>query len=90
MNRVETLVKDIRINDKHYCPSIYLTAYGNWCVSYCNVSDLKDYLCSVCVEPDNKPRNIEDTIGYLNEYIGNARTLNDAIDMINKYISKYV
>ncbi len=88
MNLIESLVKNIEYNGKIYTPRLYLTAWDNWCVSYRNPVDIKDYICSVCVEPDNEPRNIEDTIGYLNEYIGNARTLDDAVIMINNYIKK--
>lgn len=88
MNKIENLVKSVVVNNKHYAPQIYLTAWNKWCISYRNVSNLHDYLCSVCVEPENQPRNIEDTIGYLNEYIGNTRNIDDAVDMITNYINK--
>lgn len=86
MNKIELLQKDIKINDKWYEPHIYLTAWNNWCVSYRNINNHKDYLCSVCVEPEKEPIKIEDTIGCLNEYIGNAKTFDDAIDMITNYL----
>jgi hypothetical protein len=86
MNKIESLIKSVKVNDNYYAPQIYLTAWDNWCISYCNVNNTHDYLCSVCVEPKNQPRNIEDTIGSLNEYIGNARNIDDAVDMITNYI----
>lgn len=91
MNKIETLKKNVFLNNKLYCPKVYLTAWDKWCISYINVVDNFDKLCSVCVEPENEPRKIEDTINYgLNSYIGNARTLDDAVDMIKKYINKHV
>lgn len=89
MNKIESLPKEIRLNGTMYSPHVYITAFGSWCISYRNFANTSDYLCSVCVEPDNEPRKIEDTIGYLNEYIGNARTLDDAIDMIGEYVKRY-
>lgn len=89
MNKVETLIKEVELNDKTYAPRLYITAFGRWCVAYTNIFDKKDNLCSVCVEPENIPLRIEDTIDYaLNSYVGNARTLDDAIEMINGYIEK--
>ena len=90
MNKIETLKKNVWVDNQLYSPKVYLTAWDKWCISYVNVVNHSDKLCSVCVEPENEPIQIEDTIGYINEYIGNARTLDDAVDMINKYISKYV
>ena len=89
MNKIESLPKVINVNGECYQPRIYLTAWNNWCISYRNICDAKDHLCSVCVEPNNEPRKIEDTIGYLNEHIGNAKTLDDSIDMIAEYVKKY-
>ena len=86
MNKVELLPKNLKINDKWYQPRLYITAFGKWCIAYKNMGDLNDHLCSVCVEPENKPRKIEETIGYLNEGIGNARTLNAAANMLKKYV----
>ena len=90
MNKVETLLKDINVGGVLYMPQIYVTAFGRWCVSYCQALGKNESLCSVCVEPENAPRRIEDTIGCLNEYIGNAKTLDDAVDMINEYIKTLV
>ena len=88
-NEIEFLPKTIKIGDDWYQPRIYLTAWDKWCIAYKNIVKPSDYLCSVVVEPENEPVKIEDTVGYLNEYIGNARTFNDAIDMIIKYVKKY-
>ena len=88
MNKVETLVKQVELNGKTYAPRVYVTAFDNWCVAYTNIFDKKDDLCSVCVEPENEPTKIEDTVDcWLNEYIGNARTLDDAVEMIKEYIN---
>lgn len=87
MNKIEYLIKSVNVNGKCYVPHVYLTAWNNWCISYCNIGNFHDYLCSVCIEPKNQPRNIEDTID-LNEHIGNARNIDDAVDMITNYINK--
>ena len=89
VNEIEFLPKRIKIGDEWYQPRIYLTAWDKWCIAYKNMCNPADHLCSVVVEPENEPVKIEDTVGYLNEYIGNARTFNDAIDMIIKYVKKY-
>jgi hypothetical protein len=41
---------------------------------------------SVVVEPDRDPVSIEDTLGTMNEYIGNAPSFEEAITMILVYI----
>ena len=47
------------------------------------------YLFSVVIEPNNETVRIEDTIGnIINDYVGNAPTFNDAIDMIIDYAYK--
>lgn len=89
MNKVETLVKEITVLDKVYIPQVYLTGWGRWCVAYVNITNSRDKLCSVVVEPENEPVDIMDVpVDSLNAGIGNARTLDDAIDMIHKYIKK--
>lgn len=89
MNKVETLVKQITVLDKFYIPYVYLTGWGRWCVAYVNITDFHDKLCSVVVEPENEPVDIMDVpIDSMNAGIGNARTLDDAVDMIHKYIKK--
>ena len=88
MNKVETLVKEVELNGKTYLPKVFITAFGRWCVSYRNIFDREDCLCSVCVEPENEPTKIEDTIGCdINDGVGNARTIDDAIEMIKEYIN---
>ena len=72
-------------------PIIYPTAWGKWCIAY------KDFLpnenkkhkrvFSVVVEPDRDPVKIEDTLGTMNEYIGNAPSFEEAINMILVYIN---
>jgi len=88
MNKIELLPKDIKIGDKWYQPRIYLTAWGNWCIAYKDICNkTAHHLCSVCIEPNNEPLKIEDTIGCINEKVGNARTIDDAVDMIIDYIN---
>lgn len=83
--KMDKLKKVVTANDVAYYPNIYLNAWGNWTIAYISLS--RKYLCSVCVEPDNEPVTIEDTLNCsLNSGIGNARTFDDAIDMINNYI----
>lgn len=74
-------------------PVIYLTAWGKWCISYQDIleyddTNIKFNEFSVVIEPDNELVRIEDTIGSFNEYVGNAPTFNDAIDMIVDYAYK--
>lgn len=88
MNIIGTLVKNIRANDEIYSPCIYITAWDKWCIAYVNVLDKTDKLCSVCVEPENNPIEIENTIGTINDHVGNARSLDDATKMIKDYVEK--
>ena len=77
MNKVELLPKNLKINDKWYQPRLYITAFGKWCIAYKNMGDLNDHLCSVCVEPENEPRKIEDTIVssiFLGSFSGSTQT----------------
>ena len=90
MNKVETLVKEINFLDNIYIPQIYLTGWARWCVAYVNICNSLDKLCSVVVEPENEPIEIEDTLDYgLNASIGNARNIDDAIDMIMNYVKRF-
>lgn len=90
MNKVETLVKEINVFDNVYIPQIYLTSWGKWCVAYINITESRDKLCSVVIEPENEPIEIEDTLDWgLNASIGNARNIDDAIDMIMNYIKRF-
>ena len=87
MNKLETLAKEIAVIDKVYVPQVYLTAWRRWCIAYVNIIDPHDRLCSVVVESENEPIEIEESINYLmNAGVGNARNIDDAIDMINNYI----
>ena len=96
MNKIELLPKDIYVNDTLYQIHLWVTAFGKLCIGYKNIMsiisrnilDKNLYLFSVCVEPENEPISIENTIGYLNEYVGNARTLDDACDEIMNWIEK--
>lgn len=82
MNSIETLPISIERNGSIYTLDVYATAWFKLCVAYRNIILPADKYCSVVVEPDNyssKP-NIE------NEFIGNARSLDDAIEMMKEYI----
>lgn len=74
-------------------PTIYITAWDKWCIAYQEMlasddTNIKFKEFSVIIEPDRDPVRIEDTIGCMNEHIGNAPTFNEAIDMIVDYIDK--
>lgn len=80
-------------NRDTYCllePIIYPTAWGKWCIAYKELvfdkSKQPKKIFSVVVEPDRDPVRIEDTIGTMNEYIGNAPSFEEAITMILVYI----
>ena len=93
MNKIELLPKDIYVNDTLYQIRLWVTAFGKLCIGYKNIMsrnilDKNVHLFSVCVEPENEPISIENTIGYLNEYVGNARTLDDACDELMKWINQ--
>lgn len=88
-NEIEFLSKTIKIGDDWYQPRIYLTAWDKWCIAYKNIVKPSDYLCSVVVEPENEPVKIEDTVGYLNEYVGNTKTFGDAVTMLIEYLKRY-
>lgn len=85
MNTIEKLPKQIQIEQKIYEPRIYVTAWEKWCITY-HAEHEKAF--SVVVESDREPLNIEDTENSLNKNIGNARTLDDAVEMILNYIDK--
>ena len=89
MNKVELLPKDLKINGKWYQPRLYITAFGKWCIAYKNIVKPSDHLCSVVIEPENEPIKIEDTVGYLNEYVGNTKTFGDAVTMLIEYLKRY-
>ena len=90
MNKVELLPKDFYYKDDLYQLNLWITGFGRICIGYRNSLDVKHtVLVSVCVEPENDPHDIKEPgSGWLNEGIGNAKTLDDACDMLNKYIVK--
>ena len=71
-------------------PIIYPTAWSKWAISYKEVLSggrpLKKF--TVVIEPDRDPVRIEDTIGTMNAYIGNAPSFEDAVIMIVNYIKE--
>ena len=92
LNKLPQLIEN-RDNNHLLEPVIYLTAWGKWCIAYREFMGYdtskphKEF--SVVIEPNNEPVRIEDTIGsIINEYVGNAPTFNDAIDMIIDYAYK--
>ena len=86
MNSIETLPVSIERNGGSiYTLDVYVTAWFKLCVAYRNIVVPTDKYCSVVIEPDNyssKP-SIE------NESIGNARNLDDAVEMIKEYIENH-
>jgi len=91
MNIIETLPRTFTVNDVTYTLETHVTAWDKLCICYREMirktpTSIREILCSVCVEPENEPRTIESTIGYINEYIGNARTLDDAANMLKEYV----
>ena len=91
MNKVELLPKDFYYKDDLYQIAMWVTMFGKICIGYRNPLDVNHKsLCSVCVEPENDPCDIKEPgSGWLNEGIGNTKTLDDACDMLNKYIVKH-
>ena len=90
MNKVELLPKEFYYKDDLYQIAMWVTMFGRLCIGYRNPLDVNHKsLCSVCVEPENDQYDIKEPgSGWLNEGIGNAKTLDDACDMLNKYIVK--
>ena len=89
MNKIELLPKDIYYKDDLYQVAMWVTAFGRLCIGYRNSLDVKhESLFSVCVEPENHPRSISSTIGFLNEYIGNAVSVDDACEELLDWIEK--
>lgn len=95
MNIIETLPKTFVFNNIIYTLGLHVTAFNRLCICYREMFKrdnqiTTEILCSVCVEPENEPRRIEDTIGYFNEYIGNAKTLDNAVLMLKNYLEQYI
>ena len=88
MNKIEKLPKEFYYQGDLYTLAMWVTAWRHLCIGYRKALDRSGgSLFSVCVEPSNEPRSIEDTIGYINEYIGNAKTVDDACDELMKWIN---
>ena len=90
MNKIEMLPKTFEYGGVLYTLSMHVTVFDKLCLCYKEMLGNRAIVYSVCVEPDKNPVKIEDTIGCFNEYIGNARTLDDAADMLLEYINKYI
>lgn len=92
LNKLPQLIEN-KENNKLLEPIIYPTAWSKWCIAYkelvfdANARPNKKF--SVIIEPDKDPVRIEDTIGCMNEYIGNAPSFEEAITMVLDYINKY-
>ena len=90
MNKIELLPKDIYFENTLYQVAMWVTAFGRLCIGYRKSLDpTHESLFSVCVEPENQPHSIlEKGIGYLNEGIGNAVSVDDACEELLDYIEK--
>ena len=91
MNKIELLPKDIYYKDDLYQVRMWVTAFGRLCIGYrMTFGTNHQVLCSVCVEPENAPVDIKEPgSGWINEGIGNTRTLDDACDMLLAYIEAH-
>ena len=85
MNKVETLRKFVEFGGNTYVPSIYVTAWERWAIKYQEIMsyDTDNLLCSVVVEEENVPTEINDN----SNKIGNARSIDAAVDMIKRYLN---
>lgn len=92
LDKLPQLIEN-RDNNRLLEPIIYPTAWGKWCIAYkelaFDITKKPKKIFAVVVEPDKDPTRIEDTIGYMNEYIGNAPSFDEAINMVLCYINKY-
>ncbi len=88
MNKIELLPKSIYYKDDLYQIAMWVTGFDRLCIGYRNMFNRDDHLFSVCVEPENTPRSIASTIGFYNEYIGNALSVDDACDELLDWIEK--
>ena len=86
MNKVETLRKFVEFEENTYVPSLYITACGRWAIKYQEIlsyDSTNHILCSAVVEEENEPTEINDTY----DRIGNARSLDEAVDLIERYLN---
>lgn len=90
MNKIELLPKDIYYKDDLYQVRMWVTAFGRLCIGYrMTFGTNHSVLFSVCVEPENTSIDIKEPgSGWMNEGIGNTRTLDYACDMLQNYINK--
>ena len=89
MNKIELLPKNLYYNDVLYQVRMWVTAWGNLCIGYINPLNKQfESLFSVCIEPNNPPRSIASTVGFLNEYVGNAVSVDDACEELLDWIEK--
>ena len=91
MNIIETLQKTFEHDGTLYTLELHVTAWNRLCIGYRDAfkkdgTYTREFICSVCVEPENEPRKIEDGVGYLNGRVGNAKTLDDAAQMLKEYV----
>lgn len=89
MNKIELLPKDLHVDDVHYQLRMWVTWRGNLCIAYQAIfCDSRDaILFSVCVEPDKEPVSIIKTENsWINSYVGNAVSVDDACEEILSYI----
>ena len=88
MRKIIELPRMIEDNDGNtFQPRIFVTIFDKWCICYENVQTRSKQF-SVVIEPDKEIFPIEQSIGTLNEGIGDAPSFDDAVKMINEYISK--
>lgn len=83
--KIESLREYIERNGILYSPTVYITFSGRWAIKYQEVLSVgnDNILCSVVVEEENEPLEINDSY----DRIGNSRSLDDAVDMINRYLT---
>lgn len=89
MNKICLLPKRIEYAETFWNPMVYITAWDRWCVAYCDELDIKESLVAVVVEPESEPLKIKDTTDFpFGNNVGNARNLDDAIDMVLEFLEE--
>ena len=89
MNKVELLPRNLIFDHYIYTLGIWVTFKDRLCIGYRDMLQPADKrtLFSVCVESENDPIDISNIGNKDNKYfIGNAKNLDDASDMIKKYL----
>ena len=89
MNKIEQLPKTIIVDGIGYTLEVHITSWDRFCIQYEKMIDPGHILCAVVVEEENAPKTIEDAFKFqsFNRGIGNARTFDDAIDMLLEFIT---